>query len=203
VPQYGEIADLPLELSIVEKRLVFGKVNAYKKDCANFFWATLYVLGWTLHLLIVAAALRVWVVVVTGLFVVPGLNGGDQVNRRATGHVQVLPDGLRRQTTGVHVGRLAMLPHTTCRPGLRHRRQNVVPRLHTRGPSPHWTNFWTFCTQFYHRRRRRGQGGHVPPLKIREKYFSGNYYVKSGHFSGKHYVKFGNFVNIPGKYPKN
>jgi len=40
-----------------------------------------------------------------------------------------------------------------------------------------------------------GGGGHVTP-KIREKYFSGNYYVKFGHFSGKNPVKFGNFVNF-------
>ena len=56
-----------------------------------------------------------------------------------------------------------------------------------------------------HRRRKRGQGegeGHVPP-KIREKYFSGNYYVKFGHFSSKNHVKFGNFVNFSGKYHKN
>ena len=33
----------------------------------------------------------------------------------------------------------------------------------------------------------RGQGRHVPPPKIREKIFSGNYYVKFGNvnFSGK------------------
>ena len=35
-----------------------------------------------------------------------------------------------------------------------------------------------------------------PQKKIREKYFSGNYYVKFGHFSGKNRVKFGHFVNI-------
>jgi len=40
-----------------------------------------------------------------------------------------------------------------------------------------------------------GQRGHVPP-KIREKYFSGNYYVKFRHFSGKNQLKFGNFVNF-------
>jgi len=34
------------------------------------------------------------------------------------------------------------------------------------------------------------------PLKNREKYFSGNYYVKFGHFSGKNHVKFGHFVNF-------
>ena len=49
-----------------------------------------------------------------------------------------------------------------------------------------------------HRRRRRGQGGHVPP-KIREEYFSGNYYLKFGYFVGKNNVKFGNFVNFSGK----
>ena len=43
-----------------------------------------------------------------------------------------------------------------------------------------------------------GQGGTCPP-QIREKYFSGNYYVKFGHFSGKHHVKFGNFVHLSGK----
>ena len=53
-----------------------------------------------------------------------------------------------------------------------------------------------------HRRRRRGQGGHVPP-KIGENIFSGNYYVKFGHFSGKNQEKFGNFVNFSGKYHKN
>jgi len=37
--------------------------------------------------------------------------------------------------------------------------------------------------------------GHMPP-KIREKYFSGNYYVKFGHFSGKNHLKFGHFVNF-------
>jgi len=47
-----------------------------------------------------------------------------------------------------------------------------------------------------------GKGG-TCPLKIREKYFSGNYYVKFGHFSGKNHVKFGNFVNFSGKYYKN
>ena len=37
------------------------------------------------------------------------------------------------------------------------------------------------------------------PPEIREKYFSGNYYVKKfGHFSGKNHVKFGNFVNFSG-----
>ena len=46
------------------------------------------------------------------------------------------------------------------------------------------------------------QRGTCPP-KIREKYFSGNYYVKFGHFSGKNHVKFGNFVNFSGKYHKN
>jgi len=35
----------------------------------------------------------------------------------------------------------------------------------------------------------RGRG-HVPP-KIREKYFSGSYYVEFGHFSGKNHVKSG------------
>ena len=35
-----------------------------------------------------------------------------------------------------------------------------------------------------HRSRRRGTGRARVP-KIREKYFSGNYYVKFGHFSGK------------------
>ena len=45
-----------------------------------------------------------------------------------------------------------------------------------------------------------GTKGHVPP-KIREKYFSGNYYVKFRPFSGKkNHVKFGNFVNLSGKY---
>jgi len=42
--------------------------------------------------------------------------------------------------------------------------------------------------------RDSGGRGHVPP-KIREKYFSGNYYVKFWHFSDKNHVKFGNFVN--------
>ena len=46
------------------------------------------------------------------------------------------------------------------------------------------------------------QGGARVP-KIREKYFSGNYYVQLGHFSGKNHVKFGNFVNFSGKYHKN
>jgi len=44
-----------------------------------------------------------------------------------------------------------------------------------------------------------GRVGHVPP-KIREKYFSGNYYVKFGNFvnfSGKNHLKFGHFVNFP------
>ena len=57
-----------------------------------------------------------------------------------------------------------------------------------------------------HRRRRRGTGGTCPPppkKKNREKYFSGNYYVKFGHISGKNRVKFGNFVNFSGKYRKN
>jgi len=52
-----------------------------------------------------------------------------------------------------------------------------------------------------HRRRRRGQGVHVPP-KILEIYFSGNYYVKFWHFSGKNHVKFGNFVKFSGQYHK-
>jgi len=43
-----------------------------------------------------------------------------------------------------------------------------------------------------------GAEGHVPP-EIREKYFSGNYYVKFGHFSDKNHVKFGNFVIFFGK----
>jgi len=44
------------------------------------------------------------------------------------------------------------------------------------------------------------QGGHVPLSKknSRKKYFSGNYYLKSGHFSGKNHVKFRNFVNFSG-----
>jgi len=33
-----------------------------------------------------------------------------------------------------------------------------------------------------HRRRGRGQGRGTCLPKIREKYFSGNYYVKFGHF---------------------
>ena len=40
---------------------------------------------------------------------------------------------------------------------------------------------------------------HVPPPKIREKYFSCNCQVKFGNlvkFSGKHHVKFGHFVNF-------
>ena len=48
----------------------------------------------------------------------------------------------------------------------------------------------------------RGMGGTCPP-KIREKYLSGNSYVRFGHFSGKNHVKFGNFVNFSGKYHKN
>ena len=46
-----------------------------------------------------------------------------------------------------------------------------------------------------------GAGGHVPP-KIREIYFSGNYYEKFSHFSGKNHVKFGNCVNFSGRYKK-
>jgi len=49
----------------------------------------------------------------------------------------------------------------------------------------------------------RGAAGGTCPPKIREKYFSCNYYVKFGHFSGKNHVKFGNFVNFSGKYDKN
>ena len=44
-----------------------------------------------------------------------------------------------------------------------------------------------------HRHRRWVRGGRwarAPPPKIREKYFSGNYYEK-WHFSGKNHVKFG------------
>jgi len=56
------------------------------------------------------------------------------------------------------------------------------------------------CGNYTHRRRRRGeQGGTCPPPKIREKYFSGNYYVKFGNFlnfSGKNHVKFGHFANF-------
>ena len=51
-----------------------------------------------------------------------------------------------------------------------------------------------------------GAGGNVPP-KIREKYFSGNYYVKFGHFSFqnhvKNHVKFRNLVIFFEKYYKN
>jgi len=43
----------------------------------------------------------------------------------------------------------------------------------------------------------------IMPPKIREKYISGNYYVKFGHFSGKNHVKSGNFVNCSGKYHIN
>jgi len=43
-----------------------------------------------------------------------------------------------------------------------------------------------------------GEGDEGAP-KIREKYFSGNYYVKFGHFSGKNHAKFGNFVNFSEK----
>jgi len=39
-------------------------------------------------------------------------------------------------------------------------------------------------------------GGRGARKKNREKYFSGNYYVKFGHFSGKSHVKFGNFVTL-------
>jgi len=42
----------------------------------------------------------------------------------------------------------------------------------------------------------------VPP-KVREKYFSGNYYIKFGHFSGKNHVKIRNSVNFSGKYHEN
>jgi len=38
-------------------------------------------------------------------------------------------------------------------------------------------------------------GARAPP-KIREKYFSANYYVNLGHFSGNNHVKFGHFVNF-------
>jgi len=50
-----------------------------------------------------------------------------------------------------------------------------------------------------------GDGGRegTCPSEIRDKYFSGNYYVKFGHFSGKNHVKFWNFVNFSGKYHKN
>ena len=40
------------------------------------------------------------------------------------------------------------------------------------------------------------------PPKIREKNFSGNFYVKFGHFSGKNHVKLKDFVNFSGKYKK-
>jgi len=62
----------------------------------------------------------------------------------------------------------------------------------------YWRILDRYCNP-KHRRRRRGAGGTCPP-KIREKYFSGNYYVKFGHFSGKNHAKFGNFVNFLGKY---
>ena len=39
--------------------------------------------------------------------------------------------------------------------------------------------------------------------KIREKFFSDNFYVKFGHFSGKNHVNLGNFVTFLGKYHKN
>jgi len=42
----------------------------------------------------------------------------------------------------------------------------------------------------------------VPP-KIREKYFSGNYYAKFGNFSGENHVKFGNFAIFSGNYYKS
>ena len=50
-----------------------------------------------------------------------------------------------------------------------------------------------------------GDGGRrsTCPSKIREKYFSGNYFEKFGHFSGKNHVTFGNFVNFSGKYHTN
>jgi len=35
--------------------------------------------------------------------------------------------------------------------------------------------------------------------KIREKFFSDNFYVKFGHFSGKNHVKLRNFVNFSGQ----
>jgi len=56
----------------------------------------------------------------------------------------------------------------------------------------------------HHSRRRRGwaRGARAPPPKIREKYFSGNHYVKFGLFSGKNHAKSGNFVNFSGKYQK-
>jgi len=46
-----------------------------------------------------------------------------------------------------------------------------------------------------------GNGDRGAP-KIREKYFSGNYYVEFGHFSGKNHVKFVNFVNFSEKFIK-
>ena len=50
-----------------------------------------------------------------------------------------------------------------------------------------------------HRSARRG----TRSPKIREKYFSGNYYVEFGHFSSKNRVKCGNFVNFSEKCHKN
>jgi len=44
---------------------------------------------------------------------------------------------------------------------------------------------------YHYRRRRRGAGWARAPLKLGQKYFSGNYYVKFEHFSGKNHVKFG------------
>ena len=48
-----------------------------------------------------------------------------------------------------------------------------------------------------------GDGRQALPKNIREKYFSGNYFVKFGHFfRAKNHVKFGNFVIFSGKYHK-
>jgi len=54
----------------------------------------------------------------------------------------------------------------------------------------------------FHRCRRRGHGGHVPP-KIREQICFGQLLCKIRAFSGNNHVKFGNFVNFFSKYHKN
>jgi len=80
-----------------------------------------------------------------------------------------------------------------CRHTDRHTQTQIATKTAQRLPVP----------RFQRPRIGVGEGGvHVPP-KIREKYFSGNYYIKFGHFSGKNHVKFGNFVNFSGKYNKN
>ena len=110
-----------------------------------------------------------------------------------------------------------MVPRSPWRSCVRRQRYAPPPpplrvRRETTANSRHPTSFSN--VSFTRERTRVGSthigvgDGHMPPplptQKNREKYFSGNNYVKFGHFSGKNRVKFGNFfINFSGKYHKN